>query len=333
MPAKKRHLSDESKQVVSSPAKRSRYFKCCTARVIGVDFSGSAKDAGRLTLVAECELSGSKGQWKLHVLRVRTVEEISNGSARTAADSCRALCEELRRLHATPGPQLIVGLDSPPSVAAQFIQPLQWRRWVKEFPTRFPTAEAFRRAHIVKQSGSAAKTLEPKRETDILTKVPFAPQNLRMFRQSYNAIAGVYGPLAGEFAVIPCMRPSEGQPLLFESCPASVLKRLGLYKPSYKSKGLSDVKSIEAARGRRQALLRALERGVAVAPGGDAGVLAVDFSSAGLKRSLVEDPGADGLDAVLAAVGAACATRSGSFPAPCDGVWRKIYAVEACVYC
>ena len=62
---------------------------------------------------------------------------------------------------------------------------------------------------------------------------------------------------------------------------------------------------------------------------------------------LAAEPSADGLDAVLAALGAACAVRRPDFPAPEDGEMclgvvpggrlepfrLEIYKTEACVYC
>lgn len=113
-----------------------------------------------------------------------------------------------------------------------------------------------------------------------------------------------------------------------ESCPASVLKRLGLYTEPYKGRDPTQ-------RRRREELLRRLERGVAV--GGDsaggASVALALGAGAGLRARLEADAGADALDAVLAALGAACATRRAGFPAPHDGDMLDVYRVEACVYC
>merc|ERR1712032_145588 len=120
------------------------------------------------------------------------------------------------------------------------------------------------------------------------------------------------------------MESSARQPLLFESCPASVLKRLDLYKESYKG-------TKPEHRNRRKTLLSIFSKGVCV--GGTSSDKIVLQVPKRLQTKLVEDAGADALDAVLAAVGASCATRRKDFPAPHDGEFLKIYKSEACVYC
>eukprot|EP00419_Tripos_fusus_P043460 CAMPEP_0172825778 /NCGR_PEP_ID=MMETSP1075-20121228/18924_1 /TAXON_ID=2916 /ORGANISM="Ceratium fusus, Strain PA161109" /LENGTH=394 /DNA_ID=CAMNT_0013667279 /DNA_START=108 /DNA_END=1289 /DNA_ORIENTATION=+ len=387
-PERKRKSSRVIGNIAKKKKSQSEQLGSLVARVVGVDFSGSSTDAGKLILVAECKLFSERDAWTLVVDRVRSVNAMSGNVEKNPTEACKVLraallglkTECLNDVNAKPI-QLIVGVDSPPSVAAQFISPLSWRDWAKTFSARYPAPEAFRTAttHIppkalaaeskpklpssspslkkVKKtppvtrkfdSMATAVELEPKRETDILAKVPFAPQNLRMFRQTYHAIAGLYGPLVDEFTVVPCglreLRGNsltqvekplklqecpavvlkacrENQALLFESCPASVLKRLGLYKPPYKSKGQKmDAAAHEAAFRRRQQLLKILEKGVATTGTGN-GVLKVVFPDVPLRHQLVDDAGADALDAVLAAVGAACATRSPKFPSPSDGCW------------
>ena len=81
----------------------------------------------------------------------------------------------------------------------------------------------------------------------------------------------------------------------------------------------------------RRNLVKTLLQGVPVGAD-DQGLLRVELSK-GLQKLLVEDSGADALDAVLAAVGAACATRRKEFPAPANGTFLEVYRQEACVYC
>jgi len=161
------------------------------------------------------------------------------------------------------------------------------------------------------------------------TVVPCGPSNLKV-----NSPSHIEKPLELHecpAAVLKACR--ESRALLFESCPASVLKRLGLYKPPYKSKGQKkDDAAHEMALRRRQQLLKILEKGVAMT-GTENVLLRVLFPGDLLRRQLVDDAGADALDAVLAAVGASCAAKSPKFPSPSDGCWRDAYSVEACVYC
>ena len=144
--------------------------------------------------------------------------------------------------------QVIVGVDSPPSIAKQFIAQKDWATWVAKFFRNYPTPAAFRKATSLLRSGHCKKSrIEPKRMTDVRHKTPLAPQNLRMYKQTWWAITGVYLPLAQSgFCVAPCMPIGRKQKhLLMESCPASLLKRLDLYSKPYKGK---DVKHVQRRR-------------------------------------------------------------------------------------
>lgn len=244
-------------------------------------------------------------------------------SPETATAALRSELLEVAKSQA----QVIVGVDSPPSIAKQFIAEKDWVTWVAKFSRSYPTPAAFRKATSLLRTGPSKKSrVEPKRVTDVRHKTPLAPQNLRMYKQTWWAITGVYFPLAQNgFCVAPCMPIAKSQKhLLMESCPASLLKRLDLYSKPYKGK---DVKH----RQRRRFIMKSLRKGIPVG-GRSKSTLRVDFGDRTLTQKLLTDAGADSLDAVLAAVGAACSVRRSTFPAPEDGELLDVYKLEACVY-
>eukprot|EP00439_Symbiodinium_sp_Y106_P069694 s781_g12.t1 len=303
---------------------RGKHFKAQPAIVYGIDFSG-ASDAGKKLLIARCDLQRSCVGWTLTVVSIRAARNLPGGglSPDTATAALRSELLEAAKSQA----QVIVGVDSPPSIAKQFIAQKDWATWVAKFFRNYPTPAAFRKATSLLRSGHCKKSrIEPKRMTDVRHKTPLAPQNLRMYKQTWWAITGVYLPLAQSgFCVAPCMPIGRKQKhLLMESCPASLLKRLDLYSKPYKGK---DVKHVQ----RRRFIMKSLKKGIPVG-GRSKAKLRVDFGVRTLTQKLLTDAGADSLDAVLAAVGAACSVRRNNFPAPEDGEMLDVYKLEACVY-
>jgi hypothetical protein len=129
--------------------------------------------------------------------------------------------------------------------------------------------------------------------TDAETKTPFDCYHYRIIYQTYHGMRDVLYPLraATRVAVLPFdyARLRRARAVVVESCPASLLKRLGWPHNNYK----------QATGGpltpRRRRTRRAIvER-----------VRATLQMSEGHVRTIMRNPGADALDAVLAAVGAA----------------------------
>jgi hypothetical protein len=100
----------------------------------------------------------------------------------------------------------------------------------------------------------------------------------------------VLAPLIGRAAVAPFDDAIPDKPLVLETCPASSLKALGLYKKHSSYKGRTDT-----CREARSSLLSALLQRRIVTIGPD------------LRARIVDDSGGDGLDAVIAALGAVAA--------------------------
>ena len=181
---------------------------------MGIDFSGAAR-AGEKIWVARAHIENEK----LVVHQLQSAAELPGG----APERDVALVALATWLLSFEAP--VCGFDFPFSLRSDELDRPNWRDWVLSLPTRFSDADAFRAAY----AGA-------KRATDIRAKTPFAPLNLRLFRQTYRGIAHVLAPLlrAGALA-LPFDSPQTGAPWLLEICPASLLKKHGLYF-SYKGK-------------------------------------------------------------------------------------------------
>lgn len=96
-------------------------------------------------------------------------------------------------------------------------------------------------------------------------------------------MAGLLRPLVVEAKalVLPMQAPAPGLPWLIETCPASALRYFG-WRGSYKGAGLGD---------RREEILRRLMEARLLRP-----------PPPTLRKLLVEDPGGDALDSVIAAL-------------------------------
>ena len=189
---------------------------------IGLDFSG-ARDAGRHAWISQGQASHSR----LEVWDCRPAAELPGSGA--AREVCLpALARWISELS-----DCLIGCDFPFSLPLEVMGFEGWETFVSSFARRFPTPETLRAA-CRSQEGH-----ERRRQTDRETRAPFAPGNLRLYRQTYYGIRDVLSPLvqAGAVSVLPFQRPGTGRPWLIEICPAVTLRRLSLYGRSYKGPG------------------------------------------------------------------------------------------------
>lgn len=238
-----------------------------------MDFSGAAA-AGKAIWIAE----GRAARGLLAIEVCRPALDLPGGGT-TRALALPALVRHLGSL----GPA-IVGCDFPFSLPAvlpgAFVDGAGWRGFLAGFPDRFRSAEAFRDA-----ARAAASGRELKRLCDVESKVPFCAWNIRLYRQTWHGIAGLLHPLVldGDALVLPMDEARPDRMWLAEICPASFLKRIKLYE-SYKGRAAGH-------RAMREAMLRRLvaDKLLAAPP-------------PQIERTLLDDPGGDALDAVIAAV-------------------------------
>lgn len=265
-------------------------------RIIGLDFSGGT-DAGRKVWLATGALDGEI----VRVVDCRPAVELPNGTL----DRAPAMAAVRQYLLAEPN--TVVGFDFPPSLPLPLVQAPSWLDFARGFAVRFGDERAFR-----DQCRSAAGGRELKRRTDRESKTPFCAYNLRMYRQTYFGIRELLAPLAieSDARVVPLQSASVDGLNLLEICPASTLKRLGLYAP-YKGRG----PELVATRRKLAAKLRSR--------------LTLDWSAT-ITRRIAQDTEGDALDSIIALAAAARAIRDGALDA--HGDWHGDYRMEGIVF-
>lgn len=230
----------------------------------GVDFSG-AEDAGRRIWLATAAAEGGK----LIVSALCRAADLPNGGVERGR-AITALGDFIAQAPA----RALFGLDFPFGLPLALVNTATWADFALRFGDDYPTAEIF---PVYCRDISNGREL--KRLTDSEAQTPFCAYNLRMYRQTYYGIRDLLAPLVQEelVSVLPMTRAAE-RPWLIEVCPASTLKRLGLYRP-YKGKGAAQEAS-------RVAILAALPD--------------VQLPDA-LRAQVIADAGGDALDSVLCA--------------------------------
>ncbi len=235
-------------------------------RFLGIDFSG-ARNAGNTIWIAE----GAEAEGRFVIDRLRRARDLPRGG------SDRETALSALRNHLAVQDSALIGVDFPFSLPAELIDAPDWPSFAKSFAGRYPDPEAFREDCRRRTDGR-----EFKRRTDRETKTPFCAYNLRLYRQTCWGIASILAPLSEDprIAIAPVLDRPEPNSTLAETCPASSLKRLEIYRP-YKGRG-------EALRDWRVAILVRLRQ-----EGLDCGD--------GLAEIAIADIGGDALDAIIAA--------------------------------
>ena len=320
--------------------------------IIGIDWSG-ARTAGKTIWLADGALlpavPNTAGERVLRVSSVRCAASLPGGRPE------RAAAVDAVRNHLVRSAPAWVGLDAPISLPSGLMRaacseagsPFTWRTFVEE-AYRWTEADQMRDWARGVHSGG-----EPKRECDVCAKAPFAPTNLRLFRQTHTAISMLLAPMlrAGELSVLPPSLDSDApsdeaaaaalRPVrLLETCPASLLKRVGLYDLPYKAttaqaratrvRILETLCSTGVASGYADAAPRVRLELLDEAPSGDS-QQPLPPPQQPLRQTIVDDAGGDALDAVLAAAITALAVSSGALPHPPEG-WSDAHWEEGCIY-
>ena len=226
-------------------------------------------DAGRKIWIA----SGERAGGRLQIKDCRPAAELpGSGSARDVALSAlRAFIAEER--------EAAIGMDFPFGLPWGLVRGYaSWEAFVADFPRRHGTPAAFRQF-----CRRASPGKELKREADRLARTPFAVYNLRLYRQTYFGIREILAPLLREGALCapPVQAPQGGKAWVLETCPASTLKAMGLYRP-YKGPGAA------RAAWRKKILAALTATGPLLIP-------------ARLRRRILADRTGDALDSLVAA--------------------------------
>lgn len=241
-------------------------------RIFGIDFSGAAK-AGNLIWLAEVEQT-ARG---LSITSCRRAADLPGG----AADRDSALTALRAFIAATPN--AIFGCDFPFSLPKSLIKQDSWVGFLDDFAYR--DADAFRE-HCRRQTNGT----EPKRETDKESGTPWCAFNIRLRHQTFHGLGRLLRPLvlADQAVVLPMQRPRADRPWLIETCPASLLISIE-HRPPYKGRKQRDVRLALVSELVRRGLFRELPSNI--------------------HRTVIENPGGDALDSILAAVSTAAALR------------------------
>lgn len=237
--------------------------------LIGIDFSG-ARDAGNHIWLTILKRNGANAV----VQSCFPARELPG----SAADREPCLSALLRYL-ASQDKDTLIGMDFPFSLPDVMIPEGSWKQFAVHFGNRFPTAESFR-----KYCRDFSPDAELKRQTDIEARVPFSPYNLRVYRQTYYGIRDLLAPLvkAQQARVVPMHITGTERPGILETCPASYLKRLGLYAP-YKGR-------VQQEREQREKIL------TEVIPRNK-----LQFADESIRDLLITNQPGDALDSLLAA--------------------------------
>ena len=237
-----------------------------TRPILGIDFSGAAL-AGEKIWVARAHYRDQT----LVFDELHRAADLPDGAPQREA-ALNALVVYIQSFAAP-----ICGFDFPFSLQADEIDAPNWRAWVLQTSELFGNADDFRAAY----AGA-------KRATDVRAKTPFAPLNLRLYRQTYWGIAGVLAPLLRDSALaFPFDAPCDDAIWLLEICPASLLKKHQLY---FSYKGKSEAQRLNRARILSECQTR----------------FTLEFADQ-MRQVALDDSEGDALDAMLSAI---CVARA-----------------------
>lgn len=268
--------------------------------IYGIDFSG-ALYAGRKIWISLAVIKGG-------VLEIRDCfRGLSLPNSGSRLHDCLAALVTFIASHRNS----IFGLDFPFGIPWAIIEKFNYENWlgfIAGFPKEFNSPHDFQH-HCKEVTGRR----EAKRTTDLESRTPLSPYNLRLFKQTYFGITGILYPLLreGRACVIPMQPIVDDRPLLLEICPRSTLVKEQIAAKQYKGKTSAHGKN-------RRHVLDSLQDKQVVIPNHK------------LRRLILKDAGGDALDSVIAAYAVAKSLLIPTFPFPPG--WKPEYALEGYVY-
>ena len=246
-------------------------------RIYGIDFSG-AQDGGKKIWIAE-------GVVKKDLLLIeecfRARDLLGSGNK---LDKCLPALKDFIK----ENQDAAFGLDFPFGLPEFLVEQESWKEFIFAFPNLYDSPDHFRETCF-----SDAGNRELKRKTDKEAKTPFSPYNRRIYKQTYYGISEILNPLVrgNHVCVLPMEKPITGKAWIFEICPASTLKSLGLYIP-YKGPG-------EEERAAREKILWKLSS-----------LRSLQIKRQEISKRIIGDQGGDAMDSVIATISTFCALRS-----------------------
>ena len=249
--------------------------------VYGVDFSG-AKRAGETTWVAKLEpLVGHS----LRLLDLSRMTRFSRSALRS--DTMQALVRMIRESEGA-----LWALNFPFGLPVEVMD--DGCGWADQFDFLAEWGEDAWGASVecLRRALARGGPMHIRRLTDTQERTPFDAYHYRICYQTFYGMRDVLGPLrpVARTAILPFQyrRLPRALRVVVEACPASTLKRMGLPHQNFKQPEGGPL--TRKRRRTRHAILAGL-----------AGHVEIDASQ---RLRIMRDGGADGLDAVLAGVGA-----------------------------
>ncbi|MEM9367533.1 MAG: DUF429 domain-containing protein [Planctomycetota bacterium] len=247
--------------------------------VFGIDFSGAAQ-AGNNAWLAKLHGDGSE---QLVLKQLKPLRSLAGNAAR--AEVCRYLVDRIRG-----SGHSIWGMDFPFGLPIE-LGLVGWTRQLQHVAHHEGDAKSYGR-RLVDLSEQRSGKKHVRRATDLEQKTPFDCYHYRIIYQTFHGMRDVLAPLQNqrEIAVLPFQysRANHAQTIVVEACPSSTLKRLQLPHQRYKQSGSKPPS--ESQRLVRRRILAGLRQNVVISP---------------YQRSVImNNPGGDALDAVLAGYGA-----------------------------
>lgn len=245
--------------------------------VIGVDFSGAAL-AGRNIWLARCAVRAG-------ALRLSALEHLE--------DLCGSAMRDVAYAHLIA--QIQASRDALWGIDFPFGLPIElglgdWKDQLDAVARWTDSANAFGR-HCCDRAMQAVQKLHTRRDTDVETRTPFDCYHYRIIYQTFHGMRDVLIPLIRDPGT--CVLPFQvddlagARRIVVEACPGSTLRRLSLPFNRYKQNkpGEVETKYVKV----RKTILAGLESRIAL-----------DRSAI---KTIMNNPGGDALDAVIAAVG------------------------------
>jgi hypothetical protein len=268
--------------------------------IYGIDFSG-ALDAGRKIWISLAVIKGG-------VLELRDCfQGFSLPNSGKRLHDCLAALVTFIASHRNS----LFGFDFPFGLPQAIFEQCgleNWAGFIAVFPKKFSSPQEFQ-----SKCKEVFGKREAKRTTDRASHALFSPYNLRLFKQTYFGIKDILYPLLadGRACVMPMQEMINDRPLVLEICPRSTLIRENMAGIQYKGK-------TQKHRGNRRHILNNLKDKNVIIP------------KNALSRLIINDPGGDAIDSVLAAYAVWKALLNPTFPYPKG--WKKEYALEGYVY-
>jgi len=178
-------------------------------KFFGIDYSGSLQASKKIWI---CEAEFFKNE--ININSVYSIfDKFKIKSRKEANQHIITLIKN--------NPDGVFGFDFPFSLPIPAIRTPSWREFISTFDKTYKSEDEFRN-----KLRKLFKNKDIKRKCDIISKTPFSPYNLRIYKQTYYGITEILKPLLlqNSSTVLPFESLEMGKSIVMEVCPASLMK-------------------------------------------------------------------------------------------------------------